>query len=339
MLAALKNRRSMGFEFGEVPRPKIKADEILIKSKMVSICGTDLSIYRWNEWAQSRIHRIPLIIGHEFAGEIVELGKNVKNFENGDSVSAETHIFCNSCYQCRNNMRRVCSSMEILGVDRDGCFAEYLSLPAQNAWKNDKNLPQDLLSIQEPLGNAVDTVLSEGVEGKSVAIFGCGPAGLMMIAVARACGADKIYVSDSSETRLKIAKEVGADRTINFLEENATNVILQEWGGVDVVCEASGNENALKNGLDVVLPGGRISLLGLFSKPVTIDLTDKVIFKAVRVYGITGRHIFSTWYKVSRLLPRLNLGPIITHKLKFEDLEKGFELMMNKECGKIVMEV
>jgi threonine 3-dehydrogenase len=226
--------------------------------------------------------------------------------------------------------------MEILGVDRDGCFTEYLSLPAQNAWKNDKNLPRDLLSIQEPLGNAVDTVLAGGgVEGKDVAIFGCGPIGLMMIAVARACGASKIFASDSSEYRLKIAKAVGADRVINFREEDETEVI----GKVDVVCEASGSESALQKSLKILYPGGRLSLLGLFHEPVKMDLTDGVIFKGIEIHGITGRHIYETWYTVSALLPKLNLKPIITHRLKLDDLEKGFELMKNKECGKIVLEV
>lgn len=336
MIAAVKAERAPGFAFKEVGEPGIKDNEVLIKSKTVSICGTDLSIYLWNEWAQGRIKKIPLVIGHEFAGEVVEVGKNVGNIEVGDLVSAETHIFCNECYPCRNNRRHLCENMEILGVDRDGCFTEYLTLPAQNAWKNDKDLPGDLLSIQEPLGNAVDTVLAGGgVEGKDVAIFGCGPIGLMMIAVARACGASKIFASDSSEYRLKIAKAVGADRTINFTEEDETEAI----GKVDVVCEASGSENALKKALSVLYPGGRLSLLGLFHEPVKMDLTDGVIFKGIEIYGITGRHIYETWYTVSALLPKLNLKPIITHKLKLDDLEKGFELMKNKECGKIVMEV
>ncbi len=336
MIAAVKAERAPGFVFKEVGEPVIKENEVLIKSKTVSICGTDLSIYLWNEWAQGRIKKIPLVIGHEFAGEVIEVGKNVSNIDIGDLVSAETHIFCNECYPCRNNRRHLCENMEILGVDRDGCFTEYLSLPAQNAWKNDKNLPRDLLSIQEPLGNAVDTVLAGGgVEGKDVAIFGCGPIGLMMIAVARACGASKIFASDSSEYRLKIARAVGADRTINFTEEDETEVI----GKVDVVCEASGSESALKKALSVLYPGGRLSLLGLFHGPVNVNLTDDVIFKGIKVYGITGRHIYETWYTVSALLPELNLKPIITHKLKLDDLEKGFELMKNKECGKIVLEV
>jgi len=336
MIAAVKAERAPGFAFKEVREPGIKDDEVLIKSKTVSICGTDLSIYLWNEWAQKRIKKIPLVIGHEFAGEVVEVGKNVSNINVGDLVSAETHIFCNECYSCRNNRRHLCENVEILGVDRDGCFTEYLALPAQNAWKNDKNLPKDLLSIQEPLGNAVDTVLTGGgVEGKDVAIFGCGPVGLMMIAVARACGASKIFASDSSEYRLKIAKAVGADRTINFMEEDETQVI----GKVDVVCEASGSESALQKALKILYPGGRLSLLGLFHEPVKMDLTDGVIFKGIEIYGITGRHIYETWYKVSALLPKLNIKPIITHKLKLDDLEKGFELMKNKECGKVVMDV
>jgi threonine 3-dehydrogenase len=336
MIAAVKAARAPGFSFKEVKEPEIGDSEVLIRSKVASICGTDLSIYLWNEWAQGRIKKIPLTIGHEFAGEVVEAGKNVDNIEIGDIVSAETHIFCNECYSCRNNRRHLCENMEILGVDRDGCFTEYLSLPAQNAWKNDRSVPNDLLSVQEPLGNAVDTVLAGGgVEGKDVAIFGCGPIGLMMIAVARACGAGKIFASDSSEYRLKIARAVGADRTINFMEEDEREAI----GKVDVVCEASGSDSALQKALSILYPGGRLSLLGLFHAPVNVNLTDDVIFKGIEVHGITGRHVYETWYKVAALLPRLNLKPIITHKLRLDDLEKGFELMKNRECGKVVLEV
>jgi len=336
MIAAVKAARAPGFSFKEVKEPEIRDGEVLIRSRVASICGTDLSIYLWNDWAQGRIKKIPLTIGHEFAGEVVEVGKNVDSIDVGDVVSAETHIFCNECYPCRNNRRHLCENMEILGVDRDGCFTEYLSLPAQNAWKNDKSIPNDLLSVQEPLGNAVDTVLAGGgVEGKDVAIFGCGPVGLMMIAVARACGAGKIFASDSSEYRLKIARAVGADRTINFMEEDEREAI----GKVDVVCEASGSDSALQKALSILYPGGRLSLLGLFHAPVSVNLTDDVIFKGIEVYGITGRHVYETWYKVAALLPRLNLKPIITHKLKLDDLERGFELMKNRECGKVVLEV
>jgi threonine 3-dehydrogenase len=336
MIAAVKGERAPGFSFKEVKEPVIGDNEVLVRSKTVSICGTDLSIYLWNEWAQGRIKKVPLTMGHEFAGEIVEVGKNVSNLEVGDLISAETHIFCNECYECKHNRRHICENLEILGVDRDGCFTEYLALPAQNAWKNDKSLPEDLLSVQEPLGNAVDTVLTGGgVEGKDVAVFGCGPLGLMMIAVAKACGASNIFASDSSEYRLKIARALGA-RTINVMEEKETDVITK---GVDVVCEASGSEKALKNALKVLHPGGRLSLLGLFHEPVAVNLTDDVIFKGIEIHGITGRHIYETWYTVASLLPKLNLKPIITHKLKLSDLDKGFELMKNKECGKVVLEV
>ena len=339
MIAALKSEKRMGFEFREIDTPRMGKDEIFIKNRVVSICGTDLSIYKWNGWAAGRIRKIPLVIGHELSGEIVDIGSDVEGFDPGDNVSAETHIFCDHCPLCKNNMRHVCENLEILGVDRDGCFCEYTSLPSKNAWKNDTHISPDLLSIQEPLGNAVDTVLSESVEGKKVSIFGCGPIGLMMITVAKNCGASEVYASDASEYRLKIAKNVGADRTVNVLEENEATVIKEELGGIDVACEASGNESALKNALNALVPCGRISLLGLFPGQVSLDLTDEVIFKGIRVYGITGRRIFETWYKVSALLPRLNLSPIITHRLRLEELERGFELMLNKECGKVIMEV
>ncbi len=340
MIAIMKTKPAYGAELVEVDIPKPGPGEVLIKVLATTICGTDLHIYEWNEWAQSRI-KPPQIMGHEVAGEVVEIGPGVDGLQVGDYISAETHIVCGKCYQCRTGNYHVCQNTKIFGVDMDGVFAEYAIVPAQNAWKNPRGMPPEYASLQEPLGNAVDTVLAGPIAGKSTLITGAGPLGLLGITVAKASGAYPVIVSEPSEFRRKLAKKVGADYIINPFEEDVVKEVrdITEGNGVDVFLEFSGAPKALEQGLQTVTPGGRVSLLGLFPRDVALDFNNLIIFKSLTVYGITGRHLWNTWYTVSRLIQsgKLNLEPILTHRYKgFDKFEEAFELMRAGKTGKVV---
>lgn len=340
MKAVLKKERAVGFTVEDVDVPKIGDDEILVKVEVASICGTDVHIYDWNDWAQKHVNP-PLIAGHEFAGVVVDKGKAVNRVNIGDFVSSETHIYCNHCDMCLMNHREVCRNLKILGVDTNGAFAEYVKIPERVAWINPKEISHKFASIQEPLGNAVDTVLAEDVSGKTVLVTGAGPIGLLAIGVARVFGATKIFVSDLSNYHLEIAKQMGADVVVNPKEADLKEAVLDGTHGlgVDVTLEMSGSKSALKDALSLTKYCGRISLLGLFDNEVQIDLTDSVIFKKIRIYGITGRRIFETWQIVSSLLSsgRLDVSPVITHEFKLEEIEKGVELMKTYQSGKILL--
>lgn len=338
MKAIAKTKPERGFEIIDVPIPKINENEILIKVKASTICGTDLHIYKWDKWSSERI-KLPRIVGHEMSGEIVEVGKNVKDFKVGDFVSVETHITCGKCYACKNNRQEVCVNLKILGIDVDGSYAEYVAVPAQNCWKNNKTIPPEIASLKEPLGNAVDTVLSEDVSGKSILITGCGPLGLLSIGVAKVSGAYPIIATEINEYRIKKAKEMGADYVINPLKEKVYEMIMEitKGNGVDVFCEVSGNEDALIEGLKATSFGGRVSILGLFKDEVKLDINNLIVLKGLKIYGVTGRKIYSTWYKTSSLIEsgKLDISPVLTHKFKLEEFEKAFSLMEKGECGKI----
>ncbi|MGC8722208.1 MAG: L-threonine 3-dehydrogenase, partial [Caldisericaceae bacterium] len=308
---------------------------------VASICGTDLHIYIWNDWAKSRI-KPPIISGHEFAGTVVEVGKSVKRIKKGDFVSAETHISCGHCFQCLIGHPEICENLKILGVDINGAFAEYVAIPEKVLWVNPPTIKEDFASIQEPLGNAVDTVLAEDVSGKTVLITGAGPIGLLGVGVARVFGATKIIVSDLSDYHLDIASKMGADIVVNAKSTDIKQVVLDETNGhgVDVGLEFSGSEIAFRDLLKSVRAGGRVSLLGLFNNSsVSVNLNDDVIFKKIRIYGITGRRIFETWNIVSNLLSsgRLDVAPVITHKFPLEEFDKGMELMEHQMSGKVLL--
>lgn len=342
MKAIFKQRREYdGTELRRVPIPKPGPNEVLVKVDKVSICGTDLHIYMWNKWAQNRIHNVPQIMGHELAGTVVEIGKNVTAVKVGDFVSAETHIPCGHCKQCRSGKMHICQNLKILGVDTNGAFAEYIVVPEVVVWKNDPAIPKEWASIQEPLGNAVFTVLRNDVSGRSLVIFGDGPIGLLSAAVAVASGAGPVTLVGLSKYRLNIAKKLNVDYVLDASEVDVVKECkkITNGDGFDVSIEASGAEIALRQALEVLTPGGRISLIGLFEDDIKLNLNDLVIFKAASVYGITGREMFKTWEKVANFLKtkRLNLDPIITHQFKLEDYQKGFELMEKKECGKILL--
>ncbi len=352
MYAIVKTKRAPRAEIATVNIPKIQGREVLVRVKAASLCGTDVHIWDWNEWAQERIQNLPLIFGHEFCGEVVDVGLDVTNVKVGDLVSAETHIVDNACYQCRTDRMHVCRNLQILGVDRDGAFAEYVALPERNIWKNDPQLDLGVASIQEPLGNAVQAALPkdniEDLAGKKVAVLGCGPIGLMAIAVVKSLGAAKIFATAGglNKVRMKLATKMGADMVLSAKEEgeNIPQIILDEadGDGVDVALEMSGAPMALRQAFDILTPGGRVSLLGLFNSSVTFDFNNAMIFKAATVYGISGRRMFQTWYQIKGLLSnsefQSKIASIITHKLAMKDFEEGIELIKSKKAAKVVLE-
>jgi len=352
MYAIVKKMHGPGAEISTVDVPKIGKNEVLVKVKAASICGTDVHIWNWNEWAQSRLRKIPLIFGHEFAGEVVEVGGDVTSIQEGDMVSAETHIVDNTCYQCKTDRMHVCRNMEILGVDRDGVFAEYVILPERNAWKNDPKLDPAIASIQEPLGNAVQTVLPkdhiEDIAGKNVVVLGCGPIGLMAIAVLKALGAAKVFATAGglNKVRMELAKKMGADMILSASEKgkNIVKIIRDatDGNGVDVALEMSGSPTAVRQAFEMLTPGGRVSLLGILEKPMELDLNNALVFKAATVYGITGRRMFQTWYQVKGMLSnsdfRNKIASIITHKIPMKDVAKGMDLINSKQAAKVVLE-
>lgn len=341
MRAVVKRHEGPGFELVERPVPEIGPKDLLVKVRATSVCGTDVHIYEWNQWAQGRI-RPPLVIGHEFSGDVVAVGSGVRDFEGGEYVSAESHVICGVCRQCKEGNGHICHDTEILGVDLDGSYADYVRIPAKNAWKNPSTLAPEMASLQEPLGNAVHTVLSGAISGKTCAVFGCGPQGLMAVGVARASGATRIFAVDVNDYRLDLARKMGATRTLNPARDDVSAEILAETadeGGVQVVCEMSGHPQAIGQGFEVLANGGRYSILGIPSKPVELDIARDIVFKGATVQGIIGRRVFETWYQTSALVGsgRLDLSPLITHTLPLERFDEAFELMRSGNCGKVVL--
>lgn len=340
MRAVVKQLAQPGAELREVPIPTIAPHEVLIAVKAASICGTDLHIYQWDQWAQSRIPT-PIVLGHEFSGVVVEVGSMVSHVQPGDYVSAETHVVCHRCPQCLTGQYHVCQNTRVLGIDFPGCFAEYVKLPAENIWKNPPGMPYPVASLQEPLGNAVHSVLAGPVAGRSVAIIGCGPIGLMAVAVAQAAGAAQVVALDINDYRLALARKAGATVTIHSRAEDPVRRVLEltDGSGVDVVCEMSGHPEAIRQGLAMLTNGGRMSILSLPSRPVELDITNQVVFKGVTVQGITGRRMFETWRQTAGLLRsgQVDLAPLITHTLPLEAFAEGFALMASGQCGKVVL--
>jgi len=282
-----------------------------------------------------------LIIGHEMAGEVVEIGKGVKTHSVGDYVSAETHIACGKCFQCKSGNMHICQNVKIFGVDINGCYAEYAVLPASNAWKNDKSLPPHLACAQEPLGNAIHTVFDNEIEGNVISIFGCGPIGLCAIQLCKNAGAKKVFAVDIHPYRLKMARQMGADVVLNAGEDDVVTEITKssDRGGADVFLEMSGSPKAYEDGFKSLRHGGSVSLLGLPSKPVQLYFNDAIIFKGARVYGVNGRLMWKTWAKAKELLKNraVDLSKIVTHRMKLTDFEKAIALMKSGECGKIAL--
>jgi len=342
MRALIKTAPQPGLTATTCPDPTPGPHDAVIRVKATSLCGTDAHIYNWDPWAHSRIHP-PRIIGHEMCGEVIEVGSSVKLVRTGDYVAAESHLTCGTCFQCRTGQAHVCRNYRILGVDRDGSVAEYVVLPENVLWHTSQAIAPEYASIQEPLGNAVDAALVDDLTGHTVLITGCGPTGLFAAAVARTSGAATIIASDVSEYRLSLAKQVGADHVLNAKAETPASLAaaIQEitaGEGVDASLEMSGDPSALHLAFNAVKNGGRVTLFGIPTGPITCDLANDIIFKGIRVHGITGRRLFSTWYRLAGLFKAgLNIKPIVTHTFPMTDFAKGFDLIRSGQCGKVVL--
>jgi threonine 3-dehydrogenase len=349
MHAVVKRRREPGAEVETVDKPTIGAGEALVRIRQTSICGTDVHIWDWNHWAQKRIKNLPFTFGHEMCGEVVELGNGVKSVKVGDLVSAETHIVDGTCYQCRNDRMHICKNLKILGVDIDGVFAEYVKLPELNARKLPVGIDAKLGSLLEPLGNATFTVFGSecenDIKGKNVVVAGCGPIGLMAIAVLKVLGASKVIATElgGEEVRIKLASKMGADLVLDASTgtDKLVKTVMDETdgNGVDVALEMSGAAPALKQVFQMLTPGGRVSILGLYNDPVTIDVNNAITFKSATVHGITGRRMFHTWDQMFDLLKgqdfRDKLSSLVTHTLPIRDIGEGMELIRTKQAAKV----
>lgn len=350
MQAYVKTARGPGGELRTIPQPKPKDDEVLVRVRASSICGTDLHLWTWNEWAESRVKHLPMTLGHEVSGEVVEVGRGVRSLAVGDHVSAETHIVDGTCYQCRTGKMHICENVEVLGVDRNGVFAEFAVLPELNAWKNDPALAPELASIQEPLGNAVHSLVPEDsvdeIGGKSVLVTGCGPIGLLAILVARTLGATRVFATEVNPFRAELARKMGADRVFDPTDRDVPVVPAireaTDGRGVDIATEMSGHPAGLRLVFDALTPGGRVSLLGLLDTEAALDFDNAVIFKAARIHGIFGRRMFATWFQVKGLLARPafreKMGQIITHRVPIRDLPRAMDLLSSMQAAKVSLE-
>jgi threonine 3-dehydrogenase len=340
MQAVVKAHAAPGVELREVPVPAPRAGEVLVRVRAASVCGTDLHIYNWDEWAQGRIHP-PLIPGHEFAGAVAAAGAGVTTVKEGDLVSAEMHVACGKCLQCRTGLAHICQHVRILGVDADGAFAGYAIIPESNIWKLSPAIPHDYASLLDPLGNAVHTVLAGPIAARTVAITGCGAIGLFSIAVARACGAARVFAIEVNAHRRKVAAEMGADLALDPESGDVAAQILEATGGtgVDVLLEMSGHPKAMALGFELLRTGGRASLLGIPSRPVELDFARDIIFKGATVQGINGRKIFETWFQMEALLAagKLHLEPVITHRLKMAQFADAMKLLQSGEAIKVIL--
>jgi threonine 3-dehydrogenase len=339
--ALAKLRPERGFTMIDAPVPDIGPTDVLIAVEKAGVCGTDFHIYSWDKWAQTRI-KPPLIVGHEFMGKVVAVGDAVRAVKPGDRVSAEGHIADGICVLCRTGQAHICERVEIIGVDRDGSFAQYIAMPEYNVWKLDPAIPDTFAAVFDPLGNAVHTVMAAGVGIKSVVITGVGSIGLMAIPVARAAGASSVYAIDVNPAKLELAETLGADRTFLSSQTGLVEQIkeLTNGDGADVLLEMSGSGVAIDQGLQMVRNGGTAALLGIPSDNVNINLAERIIFKGLTVLGINGRRMFETWYQTQALVKsgRVDLSPIITHVLPYTEFDRAFELMRTGEAAKIVLD-
>ncbi len=341
MRALVKPGPEPGFLLTDRPIPQIGPTDVLIRVEKVGLCGTDHHIYAWDSWAQQRV-KPPLIVGHEFMGTVAAIGEAVRGVRVGERVSAEGHIADLTCVLCRTGQAHICERVEIIGVDRDGAFAEYIAMPEYNVWRLDPAIADVCAAIFDPLGNAVHTVMAAGVSVKSVAITGVGSIGLMAIPVARAAGATTVYAIDLNPAKLELAQRLGADATFLATQSDLVDEIKRRTrgDGVDVLLEMSGSGAALDVGLQFVRNGGTAALLGIPADNVNINIAERIIFKGLTVLGINGRRMFETWYQTEALVKsgRVDPSAIITHVLPYTQFERAFELMNKGEAAKIVLD-
>jgi threonine 3-dehydrogenase len=338
MPALVKKKSEPGLWLEEVPVPTIGINDVLIKVLRTGICGTDLHIYNWDAWARKTIP-VPMVVGHEFVGQIVEVGSNVKDFHPGEIVSGEGHVVCGRCRNCLAGRRHLCKDTKGIGVNRPGAFAEYLALPMSNVWVHDRNIPRDVAAIFDPFGNAVHTALSFDVLGEDVLVTGAGPIGIMAAAVVRHAGARHVVVTDVNPYRLDLSRRMGATLAIDVRSQTVAEAQKQLGmkEGFDVGLEMSGNAAAFRDMLANMAHGGKIAMLGIPEKEIAIDW-NVVIFNMLTIRGIYGREMYETWYKMTVMLQSgLDVSPIVTHRFPYQEFQKGFDAMLAGQCGKVVL--
>ncbi len=338
MKALVKKESTQGLWLEDVPVPQIGINDVLVKIQKTSICGTDVHIYNWNKWAQKTI-KPPMVIGHEFVGVVEKIGDNVTDFKTGDLVSGEGHVVCGRCRNCLAGRRHLCNDPSGIGVNRDGAFADYLSIPVTNVWYCDTSIPTEVLSCFDPLGNAAHTALKYELVGEDILITGAGPIGCMAAAIAKQVGARYVVVTDINPYRLQMAKKMGATLTVDIrtetIEETMKKLGMKE--GFDVGMEMSGSPDAFRGMLKNMAHGGKIAILGILP-PTEIDW-DFVVFNGLTIKGIYGRRMYETWYKVTMLIQSgLDIEPLITHRYHYTDFEKGFEVMCSGNSGKVILD-
>jgi threonine 3-dehydrogenase len=340
MKSLVKHHAGPGFTLTDVPVPAILDNEVLIRVRRAGVCGTDVHIYEWDDWAQGRC-KPPFVVGHEFAGDVVEVGKLVTDVKVGDRVTAEGHIVCGRCLPCRTGNAHVCPNTRIIGVDRNGCFAEYISMPSLNVWHLDDSISFDIGGIHDPMGNAFHTALTAEIPGATVLVTGCGPIGIFAVGICKAAGASRIIASDVNDTRLALAKNMGAHDIVHPHEAEA--VVKKHTGGlgVDVVLEMSGVPTAIHQAFALVRVGGRVQMLGIPSKPIDVDFATEIIFKGLTIYGVVGRRMYDTWLSMSRFLRsgQFDPAPVITHRFPLDAVDEAMRVIKSGEAGKVIFEI
>ncbi|HKV46416.1 MAG TPA: L-threonine 3-dehydrogenase [bacterium] len=341
MRALVKPAAGPGLEIRSLPIPTPGPGQVLVRVRAGGVCGTDLHIERWDPWAAGRL-RPPRVIGHEFCGTVVEIGPDARGVSVGDFISGESHVSCGHCHLCRRGEAHICEALQIIGVDRDGAFADYVVVPAPNAWKMAPGIPPEVAAIMDPFGNAVHTALVADLSARSVVVMGCGPIGLCAVLIARRAGATPILAVDVNPYRLALARTLGADRVMDARNEDVPRIArgLTEGAGADVLLEFSGDGRGLHNGLAALRNGGFAALLGLPGRPIELDLANDVIVKGIRLQGIFGRRLWETWYEATAFLASgLDIRPVITHRLPMARFAEAFALMRSGECGKVLLTV
>ncbi|MGH7649150.1 MAG: L-threonine 3-dehydrogenase [Gemmatimonadaceae bacterium] len=340
MKALVKETAAPGFKLKDVPEPTIRDDEVLIRVRRAGVCGTDVHIYEWDDWARGRCHP-PFVVGHEFAGDVSRVGSLVTDVHVGDRVTAEGHIVDGRCLLCRTGNAHACPYTKVIGVDRDGCFAEYIAMPATNVWHLDDDISYDIGGIHDPMGNAFHTALTAEIPGATVLITGCGPIGIFAVGICRAAGASRIIASDVNETRLALAKQMGAHDVVHPNEVERVVKQHTDGLGVDVVLEMSGVPSAIHQAFALVRPAGRVQMLGVPAKPMQFDFATELVFKGVTVYGVTGRRMYETWHQITRFLRshEFDPTPVITHRFPLECADEAIHAIKSGEAGKVIFEI
>jgi threonine 3-dehydrogenase len=340
MKSLVKHHAGPGFQLTDVPVPAIRDNEVLIRVRRAGVCGTDVHIYEWDDWARGRC-KPPFVVGHEFAGDVVEAGKLVTDVKVGDRVTAEGHIVCGRCLACRTGNSHVCPNTRIIGVDRDGCFAEYISMPSLNIWHLDDSISFDIGGIHDPMGNAFHTALTAEIAGSVVLITGCGPIGIFAVGICRAAGAARIIASDINDRRLELAKTMGANDAVHPDQVEEAVKRATNGSGVDVVLEMSGIPAAIHQAFALVRLGGRVQMLGIPAKPMEVNFANEIIFKGITIYGVIGRRMYETWHQMTRFLlsGEFDPTPVITHRFPLEGFEEAMRVIKTGEAGKVIFEI